>query len=495
VTGPGAPEGRGDRRAAWIALGAVAAAALALRVGVALRLPNVNYPDEIHQYLEQAHRLVFGRGIVPWEWRDGFRSWILPGLLAGAMEAGRPFGGLGPLRAAQLLLSVLSLAPVVVAFATARRLRGLLAAVVAGACVASWFELAFFGPKALTEVVSAHALVLGLWLDAEAEEGSRRRIAAGALLGLAVALRPQVAPGALVAVAFSAGPDWRRWRPLAIGGGAVVAAAGLLDLAAWGRPFASWITMVRIAVVEGRAHVYGVAPWSAYPEGILATWGWAAALVLPLAALGARRRPAFAACALGVLATHLAFDHKQYRYVYPALLLVITLAAVGAGEALAWLAARAPVRAEALAAVAIVAWAGASAGRALDYRTNLLDPSDEGSASRWDHARWGLEAMALAREKPGLCGVGLVARHWAWTGGYTWLHRDVPIYPIEDGADRIAADGGFDVAIAPRDLMPLLPEFAVRRCWDDGTCLADRPGGCVAVPAQEVNERIRARGE
>ena len=41
-----------------------------------------SHPDEIYQTQEQAHRLVYGYGIVPWEFRDGVRSWILPGLLA-----------------------------------------------------------------------------------------------------------------------------------------------------------------------------------------------------------------------------------------------------------------------------------------------------------------------------------------------------------------------------------------------------------------------------
>ena len=54
----------------------------------ALAFPNVVWPDEIFQTLEQAHRLAFGYGIVPWEFRAGARSWLLPGLLAGAMEAG-----------------------------------------------------------------------------------------------------------------------------------------------------------------------------------------------------------------------------------------------------------------------------------------------------------------------------------------------------------------------------------------------------------------------
>jgi len=43
---------------------------------------GVNHPDEIFQMLEPAHRFVYGFGIQAWEFRDGARSWFLPGIVA-----------------------------------------------------------------------------------------------------------------------------------------------------------------------------------------------------------------------------------------------------------------------------------------------------------------------------------------------------------------------------------------------------------------------------
>ncbi len=38
---------------------------------------NLAWPDEIFQTLEQGHRLAFGYGIIPWEFREGVRFyWI-----------------------------------------------------------------------------------------------------------------------------------------------------------------------------------------------------------------------------------------------------------------------------------------------------------------------------------------------------------------------------------------------------------------------------------
>ena len=75
---------RAKKICAWAAL---AGSALALRIGLAVCSPNIFFPDEIFQTLEPAHRLVYGYGVISWEWRLGMRSWVLPTFLAGVMRA------------------------------------------------------------------------------------------------------------------------------------------------------------------------------------------------------------------------------------------------------------------------------------------------------------------------------------------------------------------------------------------------------------------------
>ena len=81
--------------------GEVAVLLAIIGVGFALRFllaelsPNIHHPDELFQYLEQAHRLVFGYGVVPWEFRVGTRSWLLPGFLGGLGFQHRSRGCLG----------------------------------------------------------------------------------------------------------------------------------------------------------------------------------------------------------------------------------------------------------------------------------------------------------------------------------------------------------------------------------------------------------------
>ena len=69
----------------WCWFFPVLALGFAARVAVAIISDVPLHYDEVMQYLEQAHRLVFGYGIVPWEYREGTRSWIVPGFIAGIL--------------------------------------------------------------------------------------------------------------------------------------------------------------------------------------------------------------------------------------------------------------------------------------------------------------------------------------------------------------------------------------------------------------------------
>jgi GPI mannosyltransferase 3 len=149
-------------RAGWVALAAIFCIAFGLRLGAAILLPNIHQPDEIFQSLEQAHRVVFGYGIVPWEFREGARSWLLPGLLAAPMWLGDQ---LAPQTSAYrdfplALIAALSSSTVVLAYAWGRRF-GPVHAVLAAVALATWFELVYFGAKTLGEVVGSCFLFAG----------------------------------------------------------------------------------------------------------------------------------------------------------------------------------------------------------------------------------------------------------------------------------------------------------------------------------------------
>src|SRR5262245_28034345 len=76
----------------------------------ALRHHGMVWPDEIHQSLEQAHRLAFGYGVVPWEFQLGARSWVFPGVLAAVLKV----AGLAGLHTSEQLVACAKLVMVVV---------------------------------------------------------------------------------------------------------------------------------------------------------------------------------------------------------------------------------------------------------------------------------------------------------------------------------------------------------------------------------------------
>ena len=83
-----------------------------------LFVPSMNWGDEVFQTVEPAHRLVYGYGLMTWEFQLGMRSWLLPGTIAGLIELGRMVGD-GPeyyLAAIAIGLGILAAAPVVCGF-------------------------------------------------------------------------------------------------------------------------------------------------------------------------------------------------------------------------------------------------------------------------------------------------------------------------------------------------------------------------------------------
>ena len=75
-----------------MALAGVFLIGLLLRVRYAVGNDSIVFPDEFHQSTEQAHRLVYGYGLIPWEFDRGARTWVWPALLAGPLEVAQLLG-------------------------------------------------------------------------------------------------------------------------------------------------------------------------------------------------------------------------------------------------------------------------------------------------------------------------------------------------------------------------------------------------------------------
>jgi hypothetical protein len=475
--------------------------AFALRAVAGLASPNLHWPDEIFQTLEPAHRLVFGYGVVTWEWRTGARSWLLPGFLAGVMRISAPLapGSGGYLLGTTLVLAAIGTLPVWAAWRIARSLTGAGAALLAAFACAIWSELVYFAPKAMNEVVAGNLLAAACaFAPATREPPTRNRLTVcGALFGLAVALRPHLAPGVLAGVAWIVRRQPRRLAPaLLAGAAAVLAFAGLLDALTWGTPFHSYFRNPIENLVVGRAQRFGVEPVYAYLKSYLRTWAFAGIPIVALCAWGARRHALPLLIAAVTLLVHSAIPHKEHRFLEPVSVLVILAAAVSSAELAAWLARAHPARRWRVLLLGALAWTLASLAVAPRLSTQHMVGADRGSEDPVYWRRYAgvpLSFDTLSR-RADVCGVALLRLGFAFSGGYTHLHHDVPLFEIWRVQDVASWQPHANFLLARGVDAPRLEEYQREQCW--GTlCLYRRPGGCEPRPGYDLNRELAARDQ
>ena len=495
MTGPAGAATRPG--AAWAPLIIVFGIAFGLRLAAAVALPNIHHPDEIFQSLEQAYRAVFGYGIVPWEFRDGARSWLLPGLLAGPMWLGNWLApGTGAYRVLALaLVAALTASTASLGYAWGRRF-GEPHAVLAAVILATWFELVYFGAKAFAEVIASCFLFAGVFAASArpADARPRRAFLTGVLLSCAFVFRFHLAPAIALAALWHCRAEMRNlWLPLLAGAAIPLAILGLTDWMTWSIPFGSIIRNFTANILEGRSQFYGVSPTYWYLQQLVHYWGVAAVAIVALAVWGARRDPLPVLAAAVIVLAHSVIAHKEYRFIYPALPLLLFSAALGSAECCRWIASvrQRLDRRHSLAALAIFAWLLAS----------LALATSDAMRPEWSRGRGGLEAMSHAGMRA-QCGVALEGIVWAWTGGYSSLHRNLPVHELDPRHSGDWNTRVFDAWIAPRTAAePAAAGFERRHCYPqhdgyvDDVCLWTRTGPCEHSARSEIQRAMEARGE
>lgn len=433
------------------------AVVLAPRAFLAVSDQGMVWADEIFQTLEQGHRLAFGYGLVPWEFKTGARSWILPGAIGGLMKVFSVCGigsGGGLAIATKLFFALLSTLGFYAVLRIAYAAAGLAAAVTFGLLAVAFPSSLLYGSRAMSEVACAPALAWGTWLLWSWGLGSTGRrawrsrrstvtpwwkhaptlVGAGALFGLAALLRYQTVvllPVVLLLVA------WRRsvGVSLLVAAGAVVVIGlgGLLDWATWGRPFAAFITYIRFNLVENGASQWGVAARDFYWRTLLATSGPALWILLLGFLAGLRRTWPVALMAIVFVGAHSAIAHKELRFVFPVLSFFLLSSAVGLGRIFD----RVPLpRGPQLGVTATVGLVllAAFAWRApkltfADIRQPMDGTANGGPTSPlvWRAFDERNRLLTRAGSRADICGLAAPTMNPYWSGGYTYFHRLMPI--------------------------------------------------------------------
>ena len=492
---------RQDPKTGWsgkttAALVAIMLGAFALRVGAAFAYPNVNFPDEIYQVTEQAHRAVFGSGIIPWEFAVGTRSWLFPGIIAIVMEFARLFTGAPDfvLGCVIVFMAAASLSAVACGYLWGFRIAGTRGAIVIGLVNAIWAELVYFSTHTLSDVAGGDLLVAAIYVGyPDGPAHSRRRmIWAGVLFGLTFVIRVQLAPAIALAVIWICRRELRtRWVPMILGGAGPVLFSGLLDLLTWHGLFRSMWLNVWMNLGMHIAVGFGVVPRYWLAEIMWHIWGWPSVLIVAAMMVGARRLPLLFAVVATVFVTHSSLRHQEYRFLYPAMPLVATLLGVAVIEVSrmvrAWRAVSFGPNLDAVAGVAI--WSVISYSIAVSPLFGGL----------WTHGSGELTAFRAISRNKSICGLALVGLSWLNTPGYSHLQAGVPIYQ-PSGRGFLINHAAYNAVLAPGWINFSTYGFKRVECFRDGdepeielgsgpVCLWTRGGGCVpgGVPGPQIN--------
>lgn len=385
------------------------------------------------QYLEPAHRIVFGNGINYWEYFYGARSWLVPGVVAGVLKLfdliglGEPAWYIGGVK---LLFCAVSLLIPAGMYFFARRHFSETAARVALLAGAFWYELVAFAHKPMTEFVATALLMVAfaLFLRGPEEKFSERgAILTGISAVLAVAVRVQYAPLALLLLGTAFLLTRKKMRLVLV---VIVAflAVGIFDAVTWGGGlFHSYLTNLRFNLILGELRA-GETPAYQFLLWITLASGGLSVLFAAAALLDLRRYGFLLASIAVVLLLHSLQAHKEYRFIFA----IIPLWLLIASDVVAQLMAR-PNRALMASKLAVAVFSVISLAGILNslpyqkyvYKSYSRETGIVGFVRNQDPTFAAYRYLARA---PGVDAVWHVDRPYFNLPGYYYLHREIPFY-------------------------------------------------------------------
>ncbi|MFZ3234866.1 MAG: hypothetical protein WA184_05780 [Stellaceae bacterium] len=491
---------RGRRRVAAGAIAgtAVFVVAFAARLLPVFVLPGINHPDEVFQTVEQAHRLVYGTGLLPWEFAYGTRSWVLPGALAGLMLLAAQLGD-GPSYYVPVIgcaLAALGAVAALCGFLWGRRFFGIPGGLIAGILPAVWIDNVYFGPRALSDSVAAHVLVIGLYAGTQGNRTAvswRRAAAAGALLALAGSLRVQLMPAIGLIGAWALLTGFRRRRLAFVGSALLVGLLyGAVDGLTWSYPFEALWRNVAANLYYDVQGAFGVQPWYRYIPIVLRYWSGFGALMVLLFSIGAARVPQLAIAAVVIALTYSLVGHKEFRFIYPVILLATIISGIGLAQLASWIN-------EGLVGNgwtrhhAVIGTSAAALALVVLAQLCFADGSDAYQAL-WTRGRDMLKASRFVSQMSAVCGIGILDDEWFETGGYAAFDHPAPLYWTTPLAFLDPDSTAFNTVIYDREKAFGAGGYTERGCFGD-ICVAQRPGVCSPKPMTDISAPPRPLGQ
>jgi hypothetical protein len=319
-------EGVAAPKPTWRWFWPILGAAFLARLAVAFLTEIPQHPDETFQYLEQAHRLVYGYGVVPWEYVYGIRSWLIPLFISGILQVGREVGLDQPWEYIPLVESVFSLISLTLPVALYRLAQAVVSergAIFAFLLGCFWSDFVWLAHKPMPGTLAMYAL-LAMSLLMVRPPSAARLSAFGFLAALVLGLRFQLVPVVGLLVGYAVVRNGSRVWP-AIGTGVLgLVGVGLIDVWFWGGFMVSFLENFRLNFLNDISSIFGIQSSAYYIFGVMArTAGIAVLMIFGLLLCRRAIWPILLPVLIGILIFHIP-EHKEHRFiiwVFPFLML------------------------------------------------------------------------------------------------------------------------------------------------------------------------------
>jgi hypothetical protein len=408
-----------DRQKTWRGVYLLALIGLAIRIILALFSDNIHHPDEVFQLLEQGHRAAFGYGYIPWEFRFGARSWITPGFISLILLAFKKLHIDNPniyVPAIKIIFCVLSTSLIFSAYFLTRRLVSEKAAKISCFLVCFWYELIYFAHKPLTGVLAAYLFLAALAVIFSGN-GKPKAFLAGLLLGLCLVIRFQLLPVILFMMVylFFKWPKGQLLK-LALLLFAVIIFAGVVDHVTWGRFFISYYNSYLFNKVYGVSSIFGIQSFFFYFSALFCVSAGIFVVALFLSVIRLREVWLPLTCVSIILLSHIMIPHKEYRFVFAAVPLLLIIIAVLMGQIGLQ---KKPLKLFLTAGFLFVSVLGVFCK--LPFQKSVYYSTPYANDGR-------LAVYKTLANEANISAVLDVSSQWFNSGGYYYLHKDVPIY-------------------------------------------------------------------
>ena len=479
---------------------------------VALHGDFIMHPDEIMQYLEPAHHLAFGNGILNWEFVYGARSWLVPGLIAGVLKCFDLVGLAEPfwyVNGIKLIFCAISLAIPLGMYHFGRQHFSETTARLALLAGAFWYELIGFAHKPMTEFI-ATALVLALLVHCVRPKPDSHSavLLPAALTAFAAAIRLQYAPIALllfgIALLYS-----NRKPHMLLALLLILSLIGVFDAVTWNSGlFHSYFTNARYNL-----HLREI--YTSMPGWKFLWWLLIASTGFGLLCIGAALfQPRRYSLLLGLLAVLMLFHSvqtiKEYRFIFLAIPLWLLIGSDLVARA--W--ERHSRRVVASLGTALTAISTAGILNALPGQSQNYYPySHTRHEVRFLRRQAGtFAAYRYLARAPEVKSVWQPDRNYWTTPGYYYLHRKVPFYAHASGQHfiddqetllnlvshivienpKISNEPGYILEKQFGDVRVLRRKHNSRpiRTWQDHTVILITPGAAFELRAADMDHHI-----